>query len=77
MGLTTPEELSGVLASGERVVHGVGEVRIRLAGRERATIFLAGPGGCSPLLGAVTLEELALAADPVNQRLIPAPPALL
>jgi clan AA aspartic protease len=70
LGLTTPEELSAVLASGERVVYGVGEVRVRLDGRERTAVSLAGPPGCRPLLDAFTLEVFALAADPVNQRLI-------
>ena len=77
LGLATPEELSAVLANGERVRYGVGEVRVRLGRRERTAVFLAGPPGCQPLLGAFTLEAFALAADPVNQRLIPAPPALL
>ena len=64
-------------ANGERVVYGVGEVRMRLGGRERTAVFLAGPPGCRPLLGAFSLEAFALAADPVSPRLIPAPPALL
>jgi hypothetical protein len=59
------------------VVYGVGEVRIRLGRRERTAVFLAGPPGCPSLLGAFTLEAFSLAADPVNQRLIAAPPALL
>ena len=77
LGLATEEEVSAVLANGQRVLHGVGEVRVRIGERERTTVFLAGPPGCYPLLGAVTLEEFALAADPVNRRLVPAPPALL
>ena len=77
LGLATPEELSAVLASGDRVVYGVGEVRVRLGRRERTAVFLAGPRGCRPLLGAFTLEAFALAADPVNRLLISAPPALL
>jgi hypothetical protein len=30
-----------------------------------------------PLIGAVTLEQFALAADPVHQRLVPVPRVLL
>ena len=30
-----------------------------------------------PLIGAVTLEQFALAADPVRQRLVPVPRILL
>ena len=75
--LPTPEDCPVELASGELVVYDMGEVRMRLGGRERATVFLAGPPGCHGLLGAVTLEEFGLAADPRHQRLLPAPPALL
>ena len=65
------------MASGERVVYRVGEVRVRLGDRERTTVFLAGPPGCRALLGAVTLEEFGLAADPVHQRLFPVPALLV
>ncbi len=70
------EERPAELAGGERVVYGVGEVRIRLGERERTTVFLAGPPRCHPLLGAVTLEEFGLAADPLHQRLFPVPALL-
>jgi predicted aspartyl protease len=66
-----------VLASGERVLYGMGEVRVRLGERERTTVFLTGPPGCYPLLGAFALEGFALAVDPVHPQLLPAPPALL
>lgn len=71
LGLEAEEDFEGVLAGGEPVVHKVGEVRIRLDGRERTTTFVAGPSGCSPLLGSVTLGAFALAADPRHQRLVP------
>jgi len=71
------EERPAELASGERVVYGVGEARIRLGERERTTVFLAGPPRCHPLLGAVTLEEFGLAADPLHQRLFPVPALLV
>ena len=45
-----------------------------LDSRERTTIFVGGPPGCSPLLGSVTLGAFALAADPRHQRLVPARP---
>ena len=72
LGLEAEEDFEGVPASGEPVVHKLGEVRIRLDGRERTTTFVAGPSGCSPLLGSVTLGAFALAADPRHQRLVPA-----
>jgi aspartyl protease family protein len=75
--LSTPDQQRAILASGESVVYRVGEVRIRLHDRERTTVFIAGAPGSRPLLGAVALEQLGLAADSVSGRLLPAPPALL
>jgi clan AA aspartic protease len=72
--LEADEDFEGILASGDPVVDKQGEVRIRIGRRERPTIFVAGPRGCLPLLGAFTLEAFALAADPRNQRLVPARP---
>jgi len=72
LGLEAQEDFDGLLASGEPVLYKQGEVRIRLGRRERTTIFVAGPPGCLPLLGAFTLEAFALAADPRHQRLVPA-----
>ena len=74
LGLDAEEDVEGVLASGKPVVSKLGEVRIRLDNRERTTTFLAGPPGYSPLLGALTLEQFGLAADPRHQRLVPARP---
>ena len=71
LGLETPRERTVVLASGERVTYLMGQVVMKLGEEELITIFLAGPSGCRPLLGAVTLEEFSLATDPVNKRLVP------
>ena len=71
LGLEAEEDFEGLLASGEPVVYKQGEVRIRIGRRERTTIFVAGPPGCSPLLGALTLEQFGLAADSRHQRLVP------
>lgn len=74
--LSTPYERWAMLASGERVVYRIGEVRVRLGDEERTTVFFAGSPGARALLGAVTLEEFGLAADPVRQRLFPVPALL-
>ena len=71
LGLETEGDFEEALASGEPVVHKLGEVRIRLDGRERTTTFVAGSPGCSPLLGSLTLGAFALTADPRHQRLVP------
>jgi clan AA aspartic protease len=75
--LETSIERRVMLASGERVVYRLGDVRIRLGAEEHTTTFLAGSAGCRALFGAFGLELFGLAVDPVHHRLIPAPPALL
>lgn len=75
--LPTPYERAAVLASGERIVYRVGEVRVGLGDEERVTVFFAGPPGSRALLGAVTLEQFGLAADPVHRRLFPVPGLLV
>ena len=77
LGLAHPFERRAELASGQRVVYRMGEVRVGLDADQRTTVFLAGPPDCRALLGAVALEEFGLAADPLHRRLVPAPPALL
>ena len=62
-----------ILANGQQISYGIAWVRIRLDGREQPTPVIFGERGSEPLLGAVTLEELGLAVDPVNRRLLPAP----
>ena len=77
LGLATPWQRTATLASGEDMTFRMGHVSMRLGGEEMPTIFLAGPPACQGLIGAVTLEEFALAADPVHQRLVPVPRVLL
>jgi len=48
----------------------LGEVRLALDSDEVTTRCLIAPGG-PPLLGAVALESLLLAVDPLAQRLVP------
>ena len=77
LGLATPERRTVEFMDGHRDVYGLGEVRLRLGGAERTTIFLAGPAGSHPRLGAFTLEGFGLAVDPVHQRLMPIPVVLV
>ena len=77
LDLATPWQRTATLASGEDVTYPMGHVLMRLNGEEMPTIFLAGPPGCQGLIGAVTLEEFALVANPVRQRLVPVPRVLL
>jgi predicted aspartyl protease len=59
------------LADGSLMQRDVGEVRIRVAGGEVATLAVFEQHGDDVLLGSLALESLALAVDPVNERLLP------
>ena len=50
--------------------YSIGYARLRLNGTETITQVVFGANRSFPLLGAVTLEQLGLAVDPVHQRLI-------
>lgn len=79
--LVVPEDLAGplglvpsrrhrvVIAGGRREVWPVAEVRLTLDGQEVTTPCFIAPAG-PPLLGAVALESLFLAVDPVAKRLV-------
>lgn len=73
-GLGVTPEWTGFfeLADGRQQEYGLAEIRLRLDGQERTTICIFGSPDSEPLLGAYALEGFGLAADPVNQRLVPA-----
>jgi clan AA aspartic protease len=73
LGAEPEEQWPFVLADGREVTYPIGGVRLRYAGRTRATVAVFGEPDSEPRLGVVTLEELGLAADPVHRRLIPVP----
>jgi clan AA aspartic protease len=49
----------------------VGAILVRVDGQECPSVCLIGPRGGPALLGAVTLEELALGVDPTRKCLVP------
>jgi clan AA aspartic protease len=57
------------IAGGRREVWPVAEVRVAVKGREATTPCFIAPGGRA-LLGAVALESLFLAVDPVAKHLV-------
>jgi aspartyl protease family protein len=73
LGVEPQEVRPFILANGQQVEYALAWVRVKLDGREQPTPVIFGEPGSQPLLGAVTLEEFGLAADPVNRRLVPAP----
>lgn len=62
-----------VLADGRVIEREIAVVAARLDGQTLPTLCVIGDDDSLPLLGSVTLEEFGLAADPVNQRLVPLP----
>ncbi|MDA2911365.1 aspartyl protease family protein [Nitrospiraceae bacterium AH_259_D15_M11_P09] len=60
-----------LLANGQEEDWPVTVVHLALQGQEGPTFCLIGPNGGPALLGAVTLEELALGVDPVAKKLVP------
>ena len=65
------------LADGRQVERDVGQTWIRHNGLEQMTLVVFGTEDSEAVLGAVTLEELGLAVDPLNGRLIPVPGLLM
>lgn len=59
------------LADGHRVRSDFGEARATIDGESVITLVVFGEDNAPVLLGAYTLEGLALAVDPVAQRLVP------
>lgn len=59
------------LADGRRLELEIGRTWVMVDGQREFTQVVFGPSGSQPALGAVTLEEMGLAADPVAKRLVP------
>jgi len=70
LALTPTRSQRIIMAGGQRDTWPVAEVRFALNGTEITTPCFIAPAG-PPLLGAVALESLFLAVDPVAKRLIP------
>ena len=74
LGVWPSERQQFQLGDGSMVEYDMGEVRMRLEGRELNSPVVFGPAGVGALLGAVSLQNFRLIADSVNERLIPMPP---
>lgn len=73
LGVVPRERRRFVVADGRVIERDIAIVAARLDGRTQPTVCVFGDDGSEVLLGAVTLEEFALGADPLNQRLVPLP----
>ena len=70
MGVKVIDTAAFITADGRSSQSSIGEVTIRIDGRERQSICVFGEEGTPPLLGAYTLEAFLLGVDPVNGTLV-------
>jgi len=59
------------IADGKQLELEVGRTWVRVDGQQEFTQVVFGVEATGAILGAVTLEEMALAVDPVGRRLVP------
>ena len=71
LGIEATGKRGFLLADGRRIEMEYGEARATIDGDTVTTIVVFGEDEAPPLLGAYTLEGLALAVDPEAQRLVP------
>ena len=71
LGVQATGKRGFLLADGRRVEMDFGQAWATIDGESVVTIVVFGEDEAPPLLGAYTLEGLALAVDPEAQRLVP------
>ena len=71
LGIKATGKRGFLLADGRRVDMNYGQAWATIDGESVVTIVVFGEDEAPPLLGAHTLEGLALAVDPEAQRLVP------
>ena len=72
LGIVATRKLTFELADGRRQVMDVGQARVTVGGATEVTPVAFGADGTDALLGAVTLQVLALVVDAAAERLVPA-----
>jgi predicted aspartyl protease len=71
LGLTSEWRVPVKLADGRQEDQSATEILMTIDGRSLHTTCLFGPPNSRPLLGAVSLEQFALSADPLARTLAP------
>ncbi len=71
LGIEATGKRRFLVADGRRVEMGYGQAWATIDGESVLTIVVFGEDNAPPMLGAYTLEGLALAVDPEAQRLVP------
>ena len=59
------------MADNRLVEYDLGDIRLRLEGREHYVPVIFAPDNATPLVGAATLEIMRLGIDPVAEKLVP------
>ena len=72
LGVERRRRVSLVLADGRRAQRDVGEAAMAVDGDSVPCRVVFGEAGDAVLLGLTALEQLGLAVDPVQRRLVPA-----
>ena len=72
LGVRKLRTVSLVLADGRRAERDVGEAAVDVDGESVPCRVVFGESGDAVLLGLTALEQLGLAVDPVQRRLVPA-----
>jgi len=76
LGVVSHDRRPFTLADDRQIELEVGHIWVKAEGRSAIVLVAFGNGGQS-LLGAVTLETLGLAVNPVSRRLVPVPGLLM
>jgi len=71
LGIQPHRKSTFQLADGRELELEIGRAWVKVDGQREYTQVVFGPPGTEPILGAITLEEMNLAVDPVAGRLIP------
>jgi len=71
LGVTPYTRTVFELADGRDIELEVGRTWVRVDGQQEFTQVVFSAADAEPILGAITLEEMGLAVDPVSRRLLP------
>jgi clan AA aspartic protease len=71
LGVTPYRKSVFELGDGRQVEFDVGRTWVKVDGQQEFTQIIFGADDTEPLLGAMTLKEMALAVDPVRRQLVP------
>jgi len=76
LGVKAHSKRTFILADGSEITRKIGDVLFRLNGRQGAAPVIFGEKEDSTLLGAISLEALGMALDPMKRELRPLPMVL-